>query len=222
MFYIIEPLLNIYLLSSFTILFGYLLDFTVSKKTLVNYCKNNLNLYISGIQSSFVNLLVISPINYLIIYNSVDVLISVSKSFDLIRLIFILLIHNIMYYLLHYIVHKVNCLRFIHEFHHNFKINLPSIGNSVSVLEFELMYVSPFLLASYLLKPLLIELNIAVLIISFFNSMIHCDEIKEVKWINFMVSPKQHCNHHLTYSDTYSAPLLNFDLIFNNRNKKIE
>ena len=62
MFYIIEPLLNIYLLSSFTILFGYVLDFTISKRTLINYCKNNLDLYIEGIQSTFTNLLIISPI----------------------------------------------------------------------------------------------------------------------------------------------------------------
>ncbi len=215
MFYIIEPLLNVYLLSSLTILLGYVLDFTISKKTLINYCKNNLDLYIEGIQSTFTNLLIISPINYLIVYNSANFLISFSKSFDLIRVIFILLIHNILYFILHYLVHNVTFIRFIHEFHHKFKINLPSIGNAVSIYEFQLMYVVPFLVASYLLIPSVLEFNAAIMIISSLNCFIHCSELKNSYWIKFLVSPRQHCNHHLTYYGTYSAPLINFDLIFN-------
>ena len=68
--YFFDPLLNVYLLSSFTIIFGYFLDFTISEKTLTLYCKNNLDLYISGIKSTIINLLLISPINYIFAYNN--------------------------------------------------------------------------------------------------------------------------------------------------------
>ena len=67
--YIVYPIINTYLLSSLTILFGYIMDFTISKNTLKKYCKNELDLYISGIQSSKINLLIISPLNYILVYN---------------------------------------------------------------------------------------------------------------------------------------------------------
>ena len=54
---ILYPIINVYLLSSITILFGYTMDFTISKNTLKTYCKDDLDLYISGIQSSIINLL---------------------------------------------------------------------------------------------------------------------------------------------------------------------
>ena len=46
---ILYPIINVYLLSSITILFGYTMDFTISKNTLKTYCKDDLDLYISGI-----------------------------------------------------------------------------------------------------------------------------------------------------------------------------
>ena len=67
--YIVYPIINTYLLSSLTILFGYIMDFTISKNTLKKYCQNELDLYISGIQSSKINLLIISPLNYILVYN---------------------------------------------------------------------------------------------------------------------------------------------------------
>ena len=39
-------------------------------------------------------------------------------------------------------------------------------------------------------------------------------ELKKYKWIQFMVSPKQHCKHHEKYTGNYAAPLLNIDLLF--------
>ena len=214
------PIINVYLLSSITILCGYVMDFTISKNTLKNYCENDLNLYISGIQSSLLNLLVISPLNYILIYNYLDYLDYNTNVFEIqyLNLISLLLTHNFFYFLFHSLVHKINFLRFIHNYHHQFRINLPSIGNSVSIMEFQFMYVLPFLLGSYFFHPNIITLNISILIISLFNTLIHCDELKQINWLTIFVSPGQHCEHHKTYKSTYSAPLLNFDLLFGSEN----
>ncbi len=224
MIFILEPLINVYLLSSFTILFGYVMDFTVSSNTLEYYCKEKPKLYIDGIKSTMVNLLIIAPINYIIIFNWLNFLISTVYTFSILKTSLLVLTHNILYFLTHMAVHRISSIRFIHDFHHKFKINLPSIGNAVSVSEFQIMYVLPFLLGSYIFSPSVLDLNISVLIISFLNVLIHCDEFKKLGWVSIFVSPKQHCQHHDTYHSTYSAPLLNFDLLLNNKklnNKRI-
>ena len=210
--YILEPIKNVYLLGSFTILFGHILDFTIDKETLIIYLQKKTDLYIDGLRSLYMNLLFVSCINYIIAYNYLlDI-----KSYNLqcTKYMSILLIHNFMYFIMHYMVHKINSIRFIHNFHHLFKKNIPSIGNSVSFLEFQLMYVLPFLVGMYLCLPNVTTINCSIFTISFLNSLIHSTALKNVNWINFMVSPNQHCNHHETYKGTYAAPLLNLDLAF--------
>ncbi len=219
---ILYPIINVYLLSSITILFGYVMDFTISKNTLKKYCENNLDLYISGIQSSILNLLFISPLNYILIFNYLDYLDYNTNIFDIqyLNLISLLLTHNFCYFVFHSLVHKINFLRFIHKYHHKFIMNLPSIGNSVSIMEFQFMYVLPFLLGAYFFHPNIVTFNISILIISLLNTLIHCNELKNINWLNIFVSPGQHCEHHKTYKNTYSAPLLNFDLLFSKKLKE--
>lgn len=209
--YILQPLLNVYQLSGLTILFGHIMDINVSKNTFIDYCSKNdkLNLYIEGQQKLHFNLLIVSPLNYVINYNLF--LRNITGDIEYLNLFLILMIHNLSYYLLHKGVHKLKNFRFIHDFHHRFKTNIPSIGNAVSYLEFQIMYVLPFLLGSFLLSPNVKTLDTGVAIISFLNTIIHCDELKQVPWFSLFVSPGQHCKHHETYSDTYSAPLINFD-----------
>ena len=42
---------------------------------------------------------------------------------------------------------------------------------------------------------------------------IHSQELKQIKYISYLVSPKKHINHHETRSGTYSAPLFDLDKI---------
>ena len=58
-----------------------------------------------------------------------------------------------MYYVSHFIVHKIKYFKWIHTFHHKFVTNIPSIGNSVSVYEFVFMYITPFIAGTVLLAP---------------------------------------------------------------------
>ena len=208
-FHLIKPIINVYLLGSFTILFGHILDLTIDKETLIVYLQKKTDLYIQGLRSLYINLLFVSSINYIIAYNYLlDI-----NSYHLQYLKYggILLIHNVMYYAMHKSVHKINAIRFIHEFHHLFKKNIPSIGNAVSFLEFQTMYVLPFLVGMYLFKPNVCTINLSIFTISFLNSIIHSSALKNVKWFKLLVSPKQHCKHHENYSGTYAAPLLNID-----------
>ena len=67
--YLLEPLINVYLLGSFTILFGHILDFTIDKENLIIYMQKKTDLYIQGLRSLYMNLLFISGFNYIIAYN---------------------------------------------------------------------------------------------------------------------------------------------------------
>lgn len=211
-FYIVEPIINVYFLSTFTILFANVLDITIDKKSLIEYFDKKNDLYLQGTRSLYFNLLLVSPINYVVGYNYLlD-----TTNYDLyyFKLLGILLTHNVLYFMMHYSVHKFKPIRFIHEFHHKFIINIPSIGNAVSFLEFQTMYVLPFLVSMFLLKPNTTTINVGILIISILNSIIHSTGLKHLPWLSYFVSPGQHCKHHETYTNNYAAPLLNLDKLF--------
>ena len=213
-FIILEPLKNVYMLGSFTILFSHILDFTIDKKTLTDYLQKKTDLYIQGLRSLYLNLLLVSGINYIIAYNYLlDIK---TNQFQIMKYGGLLLIHNIMYFIMHSMVHKIESIRFIHKFHHLFVENIPSIGNSVSFLEFQIMYVLPFLTGMFLLQPNVKTINASIFTISFLNSLIHSTYLKKCNWLSFLVSPKQHCKHHEVYTGNYAAPLLNLDLILSN------
>lgn len=205
--YIIEPLINSLILGSFTILLGHLLDINISRLTLENEYinKNKFDLYIQGQKNVHLNLLIISPLNYIFAYNYL--MITNENFINFYNLIGMLLIQNLFYFLLHRFVHKFKYIKHIHDFHHRFIINIPSIGNSVSLLEFQFMYVIPFLVGMFVLRPNVVTVNISILIISILNSIIHCNELVNFSWIPFIVSPKDHSDHHKTTAGTYSAPL---------------
>ena len=115
---IFNSISNLFFLSVSTIMFGYILDFTISKESILYYMKYKPELYVSGIQASFFNLLVLSPINYLIAINN---LITKDFFFEGIifkKLILMLLCHNLLYLIFHFMVHKIEILKPIHLFHH--------------------------------------------------------------------------------------------------------
>jgi len=197
--------------------FSYILDFTISKNSLLNYFKEKPELYISGVRATFFNLLIISPINYFIAINYLVSNYFFTNDLNYGKLFLMLLCHNTLYCLLHYIVHKVEILKPIHCFHHKFKKNIPTVSNAVSPIEFQLLYVFPFLVGLILFKPNVITFDVSILIISTLSSIIHCYELSNLNWIPGFVSPKKHCQHHKTYSATYSAPLLDLDFILKNK-----
>ena len=217
MFYLYEPIKHAYLLGSLTIIFSNLLDLTIDKETLIIYLQKNTDLYIEGLLSVYLNLLLVAGMNYIIAYNY---LLDLSNNdIYLFKYGGLLLTHNILYYTMHYMVHKINSIRFIHKFHHLFKTNIPSIGNAVSYLEFQIMYVLPFLVGMFIFQPNPITIDSSIITISILNAIIHSSKLKNMNWISIFVSPKQHSIHHETYENHYAAPLLNFDKFLNNVKK---
>ena len=195
---------------------GILMDNTISKKSLAKLNTCNKDLYTSGMKTSLNNLLLYGPIFYL----GVDNLLinDHTSNANLVETIEILLTHSVGYYCSHRLMHRSDLFRKYHNYHHKFNETLiPSIGNSVSIYEFTFAYMSPFIISASIFNPNINSFNLAILIVSFMNLVIHTPELSEKKWSNYFVSPKTHLNHHQgkNKNSTYSAPTLNLEFIFN-------
>ena len=208
---IIESLNKGLLLSIYTFLFSIILDFSVSHNTLKEIIDKDKNLYIEGMRLNIINLFILSPIYYIFLdiffFNNVDDNINFYKFGG------ITLTHNVLYYICHMGMHKIKYLQNFHEFHHRYNITIPSSGNAVSISEYNFAYVLPFVLGIILFRPNSITLKSSVLLISFFNTIIHCKELHNIIYPKFMVSPSDHGIHHKYKTCKYSAPIINIDKI---------
>ena len=197
-------------LGMFTITISSGLDYSLSMDNTISLMKKNPELYVEGLQANYVNLLVISPLYYIFVYLF---LLDHSKTNSLyvIDYLGLLIIHNIGYYGFHKAMHHIPQLKHIHRFHHLFTDTLPTTGNAVSILEFNIAYVLPFIAGIMLLRPNNETLKAAIMTISSLNTFIHTPHFKDIRFPDFIVSPMKHMNHHKTFADTYAAPLLNID-----------
>jgi sterol desaturase/sphingolipid hydroxylase (fatty acid hydroxylase superfamily) len=213
---ILQPLYQVGRLSVFTIFIGILLDTTICVNTTLQILKENPTLYLQGLMANYINLLFLSPIYYVIAYNYL--LDTQQEYIHKMKYIYLLLIHSVGYYYIHQLMHKNLLFRWMHDFHHKFKITTPTSGNAVSIFEFQFAYVLPFLVGAIILRPGCPEFEWSIATISFFNLFIHSYEFVFIYLPPFLVTPFDHITHHITKSDTYAAPILNIDYI----KKKIE
>ena len=189
---------------------GKCMDMFISVTSLIEVERNIPILYSLGKKKIKENLLIISPI----VYSFVDkyLLDHYTKFIDIKKVVLLLLVHHIGYYVMHKVMHKVSSFKCFHLLHHEFDFYMvPSIGNAVSNEEFLMAYVSPFVIGAYLLKPNEVTFIIPIMIISVFNNVIHCKEFEHIRWSKYLVSPAQHLEHHKIRNKHYSAPLLNLD-----------
>jgi sterol desaturase/sphingolipid hydroxylase (fatty acid hydroxylase superfamily) len=113
-------------------------------------------------------------------------------------------------------MHNIRSLKKIHKFHHKFaNVLIPSLGISVTPYEYTFAYVLPFVVGGYIVNPNLLTLNFAIGTISLLNIFIHCNELSNLKYYRYFVSPNDHFNHHknIPNKNTYAAPLINIDNI---------
>lgn len=212
---LLTPLLQVYKLSIYTFLLSFLLDITICLPTTKKYMSKNTNLYIQNLHANIKNLFIISPFYYFLAYN---ILLDTSnKSFSLLNTYFLLLIQNIFYHYAHKYMHTIPNIRWIHDFHHNYIETTPTIGNAVTMSEFQIAYILPFLIGCFISHPSPLDLQTAIFIISSLNMFIHTQELKNLHYFYYLVSPKKHIGHHETRSGTYSAPLLDLDKIINRK-----
>jgi sterol desaturase/sphingolipid hydroxylase (fatty acid hydroxylase superfamily) len=195
-----------------TLVIGYIGDNTISKKTTALIKENDLFLYNQAMKALFLNLLVVSPIVYAIVDYT---LINHNVPFFLIQLDkigIILLVENIGYYFVHKTFHEVNFLYKYHSFHHKFdKILIPSLGQAVSVVEYCTAYLTPFIIGAWITNPSEISFMISIVIIGLLNMIIHCQELYNVKYPFFLVSPHDHIEHHKVRNKHFAAPFINVD-----------
>lgn len=124
----------------------------------------------------------------------------------------IVTIHSALYTIAHKCMHKLACLRGIHRDHHKFKkVVVPSAANAVSLQEFLFAYMSPFCVATVLLRPDVVALNSAVAIVSVCNLLVHSPHLRETEWPACFVAPAEHLEHHATRKSAYSAPTWTWD-----------
>ena len=115
--------------------------------------------------------------------------------------------HSFFYSLIHRGMHKIKALRPIHRFHHNFKETvIPTAANAVSVWEFLLAYMTPFVPSILIFKPDSISLFLSASFISLMNILVHSPSLENKTWIPTFVTPHMHLRHHEFRSSNYSAP----------------
>lgn len=200
-----------FLLGTSICLLSFFIDVTFSKASFIKLCNESSEKYIRAVEAVQRNMMVLSPL----IYGVVDqTMLSHTHEIQPISILGTLGIHSIGYYVLHMAMHKNTKLYTIHSFHHQYdKILLPSIGNAVSTMEFLLAYLTPFIIAAYVLKPNEISFVIPIGIIGLLNIVIHCKELEDLPWSPFFVSPRNHLEHHEVRTKHYAAPTINWDYI---------
>lgn len=190
---------------------SFVLDYNISRKSFDKLIKTNKGLYGKSVIAVTRNLLVISPIVYSFVG---EMYLTYSYQIQYGNIFSILGIHSVGYYIIHLSMHKSYLLYDLHKFHHNFdNILLPSIGNAVSIGEYLIAYVAPFVFSAHILRPNEISFILAIYIISLLNMAIHCKELENMKWSKYFVSPKNHIDHHKYRSVHYAAPTVNIDYL---------
>ena len=209
-------------LGTLTLGTGLIMDQTISKCSTQQLKTQSPQLYLKGLQSSAINLMLVGPSYYWCIQNWLpfDNLGHLSI-LDSSLLVFV---HSIGYYSTHRLMHRSDLFRKYHQFHHQFNQTLiPTIGNSVSISEFTVAYMSPFILGYMLIHPNQESFNMGILIVSIMNLIIHTPELSKVSWSPWFVSPETHLKHHQGKNNrsVYSAPTLNLEFIIQQIYKKI-
>lgn len=211
--HIVKPYVTGLHLGSYTYLFSHILDNTVSKNDTLDLIKKNPNLYVNGLNSNFVNLIGLSPVYYIFAENFL--LKDKSVEIQFLKLLGMVLTHNIIFYKLHKTFHENKSLYPIHKFHHRFVKPTPSNGNAVTQKEYNIAYVLPFLIGAIFLKPNGVTFQLAIAVISFFNSLVHCGPLKHIKLWKIFVTPNDHLVHHEKLDTKYASPTINIDFISN-------
>jgi sterol desaturase/sphingolipid hydroxylase (fatty acid hydroxylase superfamily) len=199
------------LLSGSVYILGTLLDNTISKNSKEIISKENESLLREGETHIQNNLLIISPIVYFIVDQTILVH---TLSFSFVDFTVLILCQNIGYYFAHREMHRNRKLYFFHAFHHKFdKIVLPSTGNAVTYIEFLFAYICPIVGGAFICNPSEITFMSSIGLISVLNLCIHTYEFNKLWWVPGLVSPTNHIEHHLKKDKHYAAPLIDIDKI---------
>jgi len=170
-------------------------------------------LYLKGISYNLVNMLLITPLMYLIsepfngpAYQPAVVVAS--------KVFLGLFIHSIWYYLAHRAMHT-RPLYWMHAFHHKYNTHItPAAANAVTPAEYFFAYSLPFVVGAAMLHPERKTKWIVATALSLTNLCIHMPAMEKVhaQWLpSWLVSATFHADHHRKLVMNYAAPTLNWD-----------
>ncbi len=207
-------------LGTYTYMFSHILDHTISKDDMFSLMKKNPLLFNQCAKTNFINLIGVTPFYYVFVDNFL--LVDKTTFIQPLKIISMLLIHNVLFYLIHMTFHKFKNLYYMHKFHHRFTQPIPSSGNAVTLDEYNIAYVSPFLIAAFLIKPNDISFRITIGIVTFLNALIHCIPLSDLSIGQLFIKPGDHIEHHEKLVVKYAAPLLNIDFIVKTIKERIQ
>jgi sterol desaturase/sphingolipid hydroxylase (fatty acid hydroxylase superfamily) len=174
-------------------------------------------LHLAGMVATAFNSIVLGSITYAVIIKYCCVQSPLTIIQKLRAVMVFLVIENTWYYLAHMTMHTRKFF-WMHRFHHKFNVViLPSSASAVSIPEFLLAYMSPFIVGSYIGGTDKSSAIIAAMIVMAANFFIHTPALEEtmsrLPW--FFVTPSDHFTHHRQLTCNYGAPVFSIDRIVN-------
>jgi sterol desaturase/sphingolipid hydroxylase (fatty acid hydroxylase superfamily) len=171
-------------------------------------------IYLQGIMMNIVNNGLIGPIAYDVVASARWMSPPLSAMGRVAMVGGILLGHSIGYYLAHRWMHTRK-MYWAHRFHHKFnQFVSPTTANAVSLAEYTIAYMLPFIAGAWLLRPDRVSMFVGVGIISLNNLLIHTPRLEHlsmslVPW--WAVSTADHLDHHKRLTTHWAAPTISID-----------
>eukprot|EP00986_Skeletonema_menzelii_P012181 scaffold6609_cov141-Skeletonema_menzelii.AAC.3 len=172
-------------------------------------------LHFAGMAATTFNSIVLGSVTYAVIIKCCCVQGPLTLVQQIFSIVAFLAIENTWYYLAHMAMHTPY---WMHRFHHKFNVVvLPSSASAVSVPEFILAYMAPFVVGAFLGGTDKTSAIIAAMIVMAANFFIHTPALEEamssLPWI--FVRPSDHFAHHRQLTCNYGAPIFSIDRILN-------
>jgi sterol desaturase/sphingolipid hydroxylase (fatty acid hydroxylase superfamily) len=126
--------------------------------------------------------------------------------------------HGVQYYFIHKAFHENPKLyKRFHSFHHRFNTHTPpSSGNAVTMAEFFVAYVAPIVVSCMMFPVHPSSLIAATYILQVTHLFVHTPRLEDLseRWVpGFLVSTKNHQDHHRKLNKHYASPTINVDNI---------
>lgn len=177
--------------------------------------KGGAKLYAQGVACNFLNNAVFGPPTYELVANR-----WMSQPFTpLGRACMVLAIvwgHSVGYYCAHRWMHTRR-MYWAHRFHHRFNsFVVPVTANAVSIAEYAIAYMAPFVAGAALLQPDRLSMFLAVGWVSLTNLLIHTPWLADAGarlLPSIFVSTADHLEHHKRLTAHYAAPTFSVDRI---------
>ena len=201
-------------MTTFTVILTILLELcSLDAVSRIVSAKQGAQLYAKGVAMNVVNNCLLGPLAYELV--STCFMAPPLSGWGRVGMVTAILVgHAIGYYLAHRWMHTKQ-MYWAHRFHHRFNMHVaPVTANAVSLAEYAVAYMAPFILGSALLQPDRLSLFVAVGIISLNNLLIHTPRLADlsarlVPWL--FVSTEMHLEHHRKLTTHWAAPTISID-----------